>query len=172
MQHNGVVPPSNDPAVKTFISKWQLSATPTLLQYKDYGYEAAWCHVSAKHKAISAGGRRVHGWALWLFEGLLLADHHSVWETQKGDLVDVTPPSNGGDTILFVRDDTARIELENGAILLFTQRTVNMTTHWFWEGNPSEYSNWPCPQNKQDIVAYCAELKIPVSEILTDDQYG
>lgn len=172
MQHNGVVPPSNDPAVKAFISKWQLSSTPTLLQYEDYGYEAAWCHVSAKHRAISAGGRRVHGWALWLFGDLLLADHHSVWETEKGALVDVTPPSNGGDTILFVRDDTARIEKENDEILLFTQRTAKEGIHWFWQGEPSNYSNWPCPQDKQDLTEYCSKLKIHVSEVPTDDRYG
>src|SRR5690606_30830971 len=107
---------------------------PTLLPYVDHGYEAAWCHVSAKHKTITAGGRRIHGWALWKFGPDLVADHHSVWETEKGDLVDVTPPSNGGTEILFVRDESARIEQEAGAILLFTQRTADAAVHWLWQG--------------------------------------
>ena len=57
MQHNGLVPQGNDRSVNAFISKWQLSTTPTILRYNDHGYESAWCHISAKHKAISKGGR-------------------------------------------------------------------------------------------------------------------
>lgn len=62
MQHEGQVPATDDPAVLQFLAKWGLSATPMLLQYADHGYGAAWCHVSAKHKAMMEGGKRLHGW--------------------------------------------------------------------------------------------------------------
>ena len=172
MQHQGQIPANDDSAIGRFLGKWGLSATPTRLQYADHGYGEAWCHVSAKHRAITAGGRRVHGWALWKFGPDLVADHHSVWETPDGNLVDVTPPSNGGGEILFVRDDTARIEQAKGVIYLFTQRTADPVIHWMWQGNPSEYSNWPCPPDKSDLVEYAASLNIDVSSILTDDQHG
>lgn len=172
MQHLGLLPSINDNAVAAFTSKWGISTTPTLLHYTNFGYEAAWCHVSAKHKAISSGGKRVHGWALWKFGPDLLADHHSVWETDGGDLVDITPPSNGGTKILFVRDDTARIELDAENIQLFTQRTADASVHWYWLGQPSDYSNWSCPLNKADLVAYSKKLNISVSKIITDDNLG
>jgi hypothetical protein len=172
MQHTGKVPSNDDPAVLRFLKKWSIQEKPVRLQFADYGYDPAQCHVSAKHKALSDGGRRVHGWALWMFDGLLLAEHHSVWEDHNGDLVDVTPPSNGGMEIVFVRDDTARIILADGDIELFTQRTADERCHWFWNGECSEYSNWPCPQNKADLVAYCAKWNFAVLDILTDDEKG
>ena len=172
MQHVGQVPPNDDPAVLRFLKMWGIAASTVRLQYVDQGYDAAQCHVSAKHMALSHGGRRVHGWALWMFGEILLADHHSVWEDANGNLVDVTPPSNGGMEILFARDDTARIERVDGDILLFTQRTADRGSPWFWQGASSEYSNWPCPPNKADLVAYSAKLGIPVLEILTDSQNG
>ena len=172
MQHQGQLPADDDPAVGQFVAKWRLSAVPLRLSYTDHGYEAAWCHVSAKHRAMTEGGRRVHGWALWKFGPDLVADHHSVWETEDGELVDVTPPSNGGNEILFVRDDAARIDEAEGAYFLFTQRTADPVVHWLWRGMPSEYSNWPCPPDKPDLVQYAASLNVPVSAIVTDDRHG
>jgi len=172
MQHSGHVPTDDDAAVGKFLKKWRLSAEPVRLQFVDFGYGAAWCHVSAKHKAVADGGRRVHGWALWKFGPDVVADHHSVWENERGELVDVTPPSNGGTEILFVRDDDARIELLEDTIQLFTQRTADAQTHWLWQGQPSEYSNWPCPVNKEDLVKYSAKLDIPVAAIVTDNHQG
>ena len=172
MRHIGQVPLLDDPSVTNFFAMWQLTETPLHLDYTDYGYEAAWCHLSAKHRAIVFGGRRVHGWALWKFGPDLVADHHSVWETEEGNLVDVTPPSNGGTEILFVRDDTARIEQDANSIQLFTQRTANAKVHWLWQGKPSEYSNWSCPTDKPDLVEYLAKLDLPISAISTDQLHG
>lgn len=114
-------------------------------------------------------------WALWKFGHDLLADHHSVWETDSGDLVDVTPPSDGGTEILFVKDESARIELAEGVegvIQLFTQRTADESVHWYFLGEPSEYSNWNCPTDKADLVEYSEDLNMPVLKILTDDKHG
>lgn len=172
VQHQGKVPSIEDPLVSQFLKKWNLAGTPVLLKYVDCGYDAAMCHVSAKHKAVSEGGQRVHGWALWLFGSFLVADHHSVWQPTGGVLIDVTPPSNGGLEILFVKDETARIELDGDHIQLFTQRTVGTDAHWMWNGQPSDYSNWSCPLDKEDLVKYSANLKLSVNAILTDSVYG
>jgi hypothetical protein len=172
MQHNGQVPSPNDPAVQLFLAKWNLTNAPVNLKFSDHGYAAAWCHVSTKHKALTGGGRRVHGWALWKFGPDLLADHHSVWEASEGDLIDVTPPSNGGGELLFVRDDTARIEQDANAIQFFTQRTADPIVHWFWQGVPSDYSNWNCPTDKSDLIEYLEKLCLPISAISTDDLHG
>lgn len=172
MQHDGQVPLLDDLSVGHFLVKWKLSEAPLRLDYTDYGYEAAWCHVSAKHRAMLDGGRRVHGWALWKFGPDLVADHHSVWQTEGGNLVDVTPPSNGGAEILFVRDDTAGIEQDAKAIQFFTQRTADDGVHWLWQGKPSDYSNWNCPTDKPDLVEYLAKLGLPLSAISTDQIHG
>lgn len=172
MSHSGELPAADDRAVRAFLRKWHLAATPTVLPYIDYGYDAAWCHVSAKHKAISSGGRRVHGWALWKFESLIIGEHHSVWQPEGGGLVDITPPSNGGDEILFVQDDEARIEESDGYFQLFTERTGGEEIHWLWQGKPTDYSNWPCPKDKTDLIAYSTRLDLPVDAIVTDEQHG
>jgi hypothetical protein len=169
----GKVPASPDePAIQRFLRMFDLAGPAVLLPYQDHGYGSDWCHVSAKHRAINEGGKRVHGWALWDFEGFIVGDHHSVWETAEGELVDVTPPKCGADQVLFVRDDAAKIEEQGGAYQLFTNRTADPQFPFLWQGNSTIYTHWSCPPNKSDLVDYCAQLDIPVSAILTDDQHG
>lgn len=169
----GRVPASPlDQDVVAFVEMFGLKSSPIFLSYEDCGYEREWCHVSAKHRALRHGGRRVHGWALWQYDELLLGDHHSVWETREGKLVDVTPPRFGANRILFVRDDAATIEEENGNYMLFVNRSSLRKFPFFWQGKPTEYTIWPCPPDKTDLVAYCTRLQIPVSAIITDAVTG
>jgi hypothetical protein len=172
MLHNGQLPKIADPQVQEFLRIWTLT-DPVFLTYSDKGYDPAQCHLSAKHMALNHGGRRVHGWALWKFDELVLGEHHSVWQDHDNNLIDVTPPSNGGAEILFVRDDTAKIEQDaDGTILLFTQRTSDRNMPWLWFGEPTQYTNAAFAQEKPDVVAYCQQRNMRVADILTDDKLG
>lgn len=148
-------------AVLAFLKCNGLAGAPQFLDFEDHGYEENQCHISAKHKVIADGGRRVHGWALWEFEQILVGEFHSVWERPDGVLADVTPPKFGAKRILFVRDPACRIELENGVYLIHTDRTSWPDLPFVFRGNPSDYSHWPLPPTNPDLVRYCAKLGLP-----------
>jgi hypothetical protein len=173
----GHVPASpDDPSVVSFARKFGIRSTPVYLDYTNFDYAPKMCHFSAKHRALTDGGKRIHGWALWQFGGTVVGDHHSVWEAPDGRLVDVTPPNYGAHRVLFVRDDSVRIEPDvNGNILFFTNwpsDTPDPQRPYLWNGVNSEFSNWPCSLDKKDMVEYCAVLEIPVTAVFTDDEYG
>ena len=162
----------SDPDVVAFVRIFGLTEPPVYLAHNDVGYGPEWCHVSTKDRALKHGGRRVHGWAIWQFTGVAIADFHSIWETEEGELVDVTPPKFGGDRVLFVRDDTCKIEEENGMYLLCVNRSSNPQSPFYWQGKPTEFSHWQLSPTNPHLVAYCQELNFPVSSILTEDGRG
>jgi hypothetical protein len=173
MAANGTVPIAADhPEVLAFLQLQRLSGPAVYVDYAEHGYGPDWCHVSAKHRAMEDGGRRVHGWALWAFGDVIFGDHHSIWQTPQGELVDVTPPKYGAGHVLFVRDDSAIIESDDKNFYLLTNRSSVQDAKCVWQGNPSDYTHWPCPQTKSDLVAYCAALDFPPSAIVTDQQFG
>lgn len=169
----GTLPVAADHAeVLAFLRLHGLAGPARYVDYSGGAYGHDWCHVSAKHKAMTEGGRRVHGWALWAFGDVVVGDHHSVWRTPEGDLVDVTPPKFGERRVLFVRDDSAVIDGDEKQLYLLTNRTSVPGARWMWEGRPSEFSHVPCDWGKPDLVAYCASLGMPVSAIVTDGEHG
>lgn len=169
----GALPAADDhPEVLAFLALQGLKGPASYIEYSGDPYGRDWCHVSAKHKALTSGGRRIHGWALWAFGEVLVGDHHSVWQSPEGKLIDVTPPKFGERRVLFVRDDSAVIEGDEDQFYLLTNRTSVPGARWMWEGNPSEYSHVPCPWNKPDVVEYCASLGILTSAIVTDPTHG
>ena len=53
------------------------------------------------------GGGFAYGWCIWEWPHVYLeAEHHSVWISPEGTMVDVTPKPEGETQILFLRDDT------------------------------------------------------------------
>lgn len=161
-----------DPEVAAFLTLHGLKGPAVHLDYVAGSYGADWCHVSAKHRAMTEGGRRVHGWALWDFGGIVVGDHHSVWEPRPGMLVDVTPPKYGETRVLFVRDDSAVIEREDGNFFIRTNPTSFSDMPHLWGGLPTDSTHVPYPLSKPDLVAYCASLGIGPIAILTDDEHG
>jgi hypothetical protein len=157
--------------VLAFTKLFGLTDAPAVLGYHDAGYDADWCHVSAKHHAITNGGRRIHGWALWQYDGLVMGDFHSVWE--DGDkLVDVTPPKFGGSQVMFVRDRVTDIYEMQGVIVLPTNRTSLRQTPFYWEGQPTTEQIWGLLPTEPALVAYCAKLGFAVGSIVTEQAAG
>ena len=67
-------------------------------------------HIVKQHVAIN-GGRQVFGWSIWEWPGVFLeAEFHSVWETQDGDLIDVTSKQTHFDSITFLHDPKKQYE--------------------------------------------------------------
>jgi hypothetical protein len=161
-----------DPEVTAFLTLHGLKGPALHLDYVAGPYGADWCHVSAKHRAITGGGRRVHGWVLWDFGGIVVGDHHSVWEPYPGTLVDVTPPKYGETRVLFVRDDSAVIERQDDNFLIRSNPTSCSEMPHLWRGLPTEFTHVPCPLSKPDLVAYCTSLGISSTAILTDHEHG
>lgn len=63
------------------------------------------CFFNTKDQVAAYGGKLVFGWTIWLWPKIYIeAEHHCVWETKDGELLDVTPKVDQEDQILFVRD--------------------------------------------------------------------
>ena len=160
----------SDPSVLEFLNLWNLK-DPIYLDFEDKGYAADFCHVSAKHMASKNGGSRVHGWALWLFEGaspdetIIVGDFHSVWADAKGTLHDVTPPKMGN-CILFVRDPTLTITQIGDVQQLYNNRTDFKGAPRLRNGNSTAEDRFGIPNNKPDLVAYCKGLGLPDTSML------
>jgi hypothetical protein len=58
----------------------------------DPDFRALHCWYNAQARVLRTGeGKAVHGWAFWVIDVGILAQHHAVWERADGSLIDVTP---------------------------------------------------------------------------------
>lgn len=65
------------------------------------------CFPNVERMVQEHGGQQVNGWAIWQWANILVeAEAHSVWQSPKGELIDITPHDNGERQILFLRDDS------------------------------------------------------------------
>jgi len=160
-----------------------LSGVPTLLTYQDHGYGPAFCHISSKDIALKKGGRRVHGWSFWRMidtdhntgesHPLMMAEHHSVWETKEGLLIDVTPPRHGGNNTLFLRDDGATIKSESGEIPIRTNLADLHEGVFFRDGETVHYKNYALPEaDAARAHQYADSIKFDMSQYSTDQENG
>lgn len=152
---------ATDPDVQALCRLHNLTDQPVYVDYEDHGYEADYCHVSAKHAEITRGGKRIHGWAIWQFDSCAMAEFHSIWEDPNGRLIDVTPPKWGEAKILFVPDLSLSIVDWGNIQALYTDRS-SLASHPYWHmGNPTEALEWGVPNDASDLVRYCAKLGLP-----------
>ena len=70
--------------------------------------KVAYCFDNSVAQAEAQGGSAVYGWAIWRWPGRWFeAEHHAVWRTPAGDLIDVTPQAGDPPRILFLPHETA-----------------------------------------------------------------
>lgn len=165
------VPDLTDPLLTKFSSRYYLTNSPLHLTFTDYGYPASQCHLSAKHCAITKGGRRVHGWAVWKFGDFLIAEHHSVWD-DGNRLVDVTPPKFGGDRILFIRDDVSDLIQKDGIFVMWCDRSTLAGASYLLNNEAQEIPNFGLSPDNAAITSFCAEYELTPTDMLTDPTYG
>lgn len=166
------VPDLDESLVTEFMTRFGLTSAPMHLKYENRGYDNNQCHLSAKHCAIENGGRRVHGWALWGFDSMLVGEHHSVWETPNRQLIDVTPPKFGADSILFIRDDAADLVEMQGVYAMWSDRTTIPDIPFAFQGNPHNEPHWGLLPDNANIVQFCQKFGIKPSDMLTDERFG
>lgn len=155
------------PDVVVLCARFDLPAPPVYVDYADFGYEQSFCHVSAKHREMTNNGKRVHGWAIWQFAGLAIAEFHSVWKNPDGNLVDVTPPKFNSSRVLFSPDERLKIEESGEDILFYTDIASNGNPPYFFKEDRVDYDSWPLPKSYPDLVRYCNKLAFQISDILT-----
>lgn len=177
MKYTQVVPAPTESAVLDWMRLHGFKVPPAYISFVNHGYEARFCHVSAKKHAMKYGGKRVHGWAIWWFElsddaGFILAEHHSVWENPEGDLIDVTPPNCDGETILFLRDDTSIIRYNAGRFLLHAERTGDPDKIRSLAGKECPDEFWELSDADPALVDYARSLDFPVPMMATDSSLG
>ncbi len=166
----------SDLTVEEFIAGWGFPDTPILISYTDVGagYLGDWCHVSSKAHAMKHGGRRVHGWALWYYEGNgVMGNFHSIWEDPDGVLVDVTPPKFGQTEIMFVRDRNVCIASGGeGFIMPQNRMAIPFPIHvGVFDGAPTTIPFWTQPCTPA-FVAYCDLHSLAVPDYATDAAKG
>lgn len=72
------------------------------------------CFGSVTNHVMYSGGRMVLGWIIWIHPKVLIeAEHHAVWESPEGDLIDITAKADDEKEIVFLPDETAT--LRNGS---------------------------------------------------------
>ncbi|MDT8757138.1 hypothetical protein MZO42_00365 [Sphingomonas psychrotolerans] len=70
--------------------------------------KVAYCFDNSVAEAEAKGGAAVYGWAIWRWPGRWFeAEHHAVWRSPAGDLLDVTPQAGDPPRILFLPDSSA-----------------------------------------------------------------
>lgn len=64
------------------------------------------CFPNIKNKIKQAGGRIQYGWTIWgAPDKLIEGEFHAIWIDPNGDMVDITPKTDGETRILFLPDD-------------------------------------------------------------------
>jgi hypothetical protein len=80
------------------------SPAKVLVKSVDSDFRALYCWYNAHARVNRTGeGRAVHGWAFWVIDVGILAQHHAVWERADGSLIDVTPYEFHLDEISFAQ---------------------------------------------------------------------
>jgi hypothetical protein len=85
------------------------------------------CYCNVAEKIKRDGGKAHYGWAIWQSEYLCEAEHHTVWENDEGDFLDITPRDIEIGSIMFVSDnnlvyrgvsyDNVRINITSNAVV-------------------------------------------------------
>ncbi len=63
------------------------------------------CFYNVRDKIKNDGGEIIYGWKLHETEFLLEAERHAIWQSDTGELIDVTPDKNYRSYILFLEED-------------------------------------------------------------------
>lgn len=103
----------------------------------------------------------------------MMAEHHSVWETESGELIDVTPPRHGGETTLFLRDDDATIVSAMGEIPVRTNLADLQAGVFLRDGTPVNYSSYLLPEDDAKRAReYAESIGFEMTNYPSDPQHG
>lgn len=99
-------PKEVDDHVETLLDRLDAQFDPEQVPVKIEPYSKAGnCYINVEEKVKRDGGAVHYGWRVIISDVLCEAERHAVWESEEGNLVDITPPPLSWDTIMFVSDN-------------------------------------------------------------------
>ncbi|MDF4336088.1 hypothetical protein P3383_23210 [Vibrio parahaemolyticus] len=104
-----VTPPSGMEVVKQINDKELITVRKDLSSK----YKPSHCWYNCKAHTNKYGGDIVFGWALFFGEGVYQAQHHAVWLSPKGELVDLTPDELGDSETAFLVDGRVPFDFDS-----------------------------------------------------------
>jgi len=107
-------PPEIDSAVREFCSEIKSESSPVYVKVAPREFaRPKECFHNVRSAIESFGGECAYGWTIWLWPSVFIeAEHHSVWKTPGGRLLDITPKADGEKKIVFLQDDSATYDFE------------------------------------------------------------
>lgn len=73
--------------------------------------EISYCWFNCLDLQHLHGGEVVYGWSLWLDRDAYVAQHHAVFRSEKGELLDLTPNEGFAEKALFMPDGRAPFDI-------------------------------------------------------------
>ena len=99
------IPQLNDSDLIKIIKLIKLEAEPIMVNVKPEEYSIVnECFPNVKKKIERDGGRQIIGWQVWKTKIMIEAEFHAVWESQDGNLIDITPKQIPMSMITFLPD--------------------------------------------------------------------
>jgi hypothetical protein len=78
------------------------------------GSRPSFCFSNVAEQVKAHGGSIAYGWVIWQIAGLYIeAEHHGVWRSDAGELVDVSPQFGNPPRTLFLADQDAVFDPDN-----------------------------------------------------------
>ena len=99
-------PPETSEAVAKFAGHFALSSDPQRLQVKTRSdSEESDCYVDVAKQIEEHGGEIVYGWQVWEWPRILIeGEHHAVWKSENGELMDLSYKADGEEEVVFIPD--------------------------------------------------------------------
>jgi len=94
-------------------------------------YQPLYCWFNCLDYQQKNRGKVVFGWAIWHTQrNTLLAQHHAVWQSSKGQYFDITPNELGVEEILFLPDNRAPFDYKGLRAPFSFEQDKNGTAVW------------------------------------------
>jgi hypothetical protein len=94
-------------------------------------YQSLYCWFNCLDYQQKNNGNVVFGWAIWHTDrNTLLAQHHAVWQSNKGQYLDITPNELAVEKILFVPDNRAPFDYHGLRAPLSFEQDKKGTSIW------------------------------------------
>jgi hypothetical protein len=105
-----LVPDRIDRYVKLLLSKLPGTKEPVFLQVRPIpSAKPNECVPAVNNQIKATGGSIVYGWQIWQTDNLTEAEFHAVWNSPKGEMLDVTPKIiQSINRILFAEDPSIK----------------------------------------------------------------
>lgn len=100
--------------------------------------EIGYCWFNCLDLQHLRGGEVVYGWSLWLDGDVFVAQHHAVWRSDTGQLMDPTPNEGFAEKALFMPDSRAPFDILTLRAPASLDRLANGKYEWRFGPHSSE----------------------------------